>query len=32
VVVVANGGANFGKVTAQSNDPRQLQLGLKLPW
>jgi hypothetical protein len=25
-----NGGANFGRVTAQSNDPRQLQFGLKL--
>ena len=25
-----NGGANFGKVTAQSNSPRQLQFGLKL--
>jgi hypothetical protein len=24
-----NGGANFGKVTAQSNSPRQLQFGLK---
>lgn len=27
-----NGGANFGRVTAQSNDPRQLQFGLKLIW
>lgn len=25
-----NGGANFGRVTAQANDPRQLQFGLKL--
>jgi hypothetical protein len=25
-----NGGANFGKVTAQSNSPRQMQFGLKL--
>ena len=25
-----NGGANFGKVTSQSNSPRQLQFGLKL--
>jgi hypothetical protein len=25
-----NGGANFGKVTAQSNSPRQLQFGLKV--
>jgi hypothetical protein len=25
-----NGGANFGLVTAQSNDPRQLQFGLKV--
>ena len=27
-----NGGSNFGRVTAQSNDPRQLQFGLKLIW
>jgi hypothetical protein len=27
-----NGGANFGKVTTQANDPRQLQFGLKLLW
>lgn len=27
-----NGGANFGKVTSQANDPRQLQFGLKLLW
>ena len=26
------GGANFGRVTAQSNDPRQVQFGLKLIW
>ncbi|MDZ4802988.1 MAG: TonB-dependent receptor [Bryobacteraceae bacterium] len=25
-----NGGSNFGRVTSQSNDPRQLQFGLKL--
>jgi len=25
-------GANFGLVTTQSNDPRQLQFGLKLIW
>ncbi|MCX6595781.1 MAG: TonB-dependent receptor [Acidobacteria bacterium] len=25
-------GANFGRVTAQSNDPRQMQGGLKLIW
>ncbi|BDC52248.1 hypothetical protein F183_A45630 [Bryobacterales bacterium F-183] len=25
-----NGGANFGRVTAQANDPRQMQFGLKL--
>lgn len=25
-------GANFGRVTAQSNDPRQLQFGMKLIW
>jgi hypothetical protein len=25
-----NGGANFGRVTTQSNSPRQLQFGLKL--
>ncbi len=25
-----NGGANFGRVTTQANDPRQLQFGLKL--
>lgn len=27
-----NAGANFGRVTSQSNDPRQLQFGLKLLW
>jgi hypothetical protein len=27
-----NGGANFGKVTSQSNDPKQMQFGLKLLW
>jgi hypothetical protein len=27
-----NGGANFGKVTSQANDPRQLQFGLKVLW
>jgi len=26
------GGANFGRVTTQANDPRQLQFGLKLIW
>ena len=26
------GGANFGLVTSQSNDPRQMQFGLKLIW
>lgn len=26
------GGANFGRVTTQSNDPRQLQFGMKLIW
>ncbi|MCX6593700.1 MAG: TonB-dependent receptor [Acidobacteria bacterium] len=26
------GGANFGRVTAQANDPRQMQGGLKLIW
>ncbi|MFN9895166.1 MAG: hypothetical protein ACK58M_18280, partial [Acidobacteriota bacterium] len=25
-------GANFGRVTTQSNDPRQMQFGLKLLW
>ena len=25
-------GANFGRITAQSNDPRQMQFGLKLIW
>ena len=25
-------GSNFGRVTTQSNDPRQLQFGLKLIW
>ncbi|MBI2687322.1 MAG: TonB-dependent receptor [Acidobacteria bacterium] len=25
-------GANFGKITTQSNDPRQMQFGLKLIW
>jgi hypothetical protein len=25
-------GANFGRVTTQSNDPRQMQFGLKLIW
>jgi hypothetical protein len=25
-------GANFGRVTSQANDPRQLQFGLKLLW
>ncbi len=25
-----NGGTNFGKVTAQSNSPRQMQFGLKV--
>lgn len=25
-----NGGANFGRITTQANDPRQLQFGLKL--
>ena len=27
-----NGGANFGRVTSQSNDPRQIQFGMKLLW
>lgn len=27
-----NAGSNFGRVTAQTNDPRQLQFGLKLLW
>ena len=27
-----NGGSNFGRVTAQANDPRQMQFGLKLLW
>jgi hypothetical protein len=26
------GGSNFGRVTTQANDPRQLQFGLKLIW
>jgi len=26
------GGANFGRVTSQANDPRPLQFGLKLLW
>jgi len=25
-------GANFGRITTQSNDPRQMQFGLKLIW
>lgn len=27
-----NGGSNFGRVTSQNNDPRQIQFGLKLLW
>jgi len=27
-----NGGASFGRVTSQSNHPRQIQFGLKLVW
>ena len=25
-------GANFGRVTTQANDPRQMQMGMKLIW